>query len=109
VDEENPYFTPVPGSGKRRLLWAQEPVFEGRAFLLFSHSEAGYPHTLAASSSLAWPHSVPYCFLIVYLRTCIHSLRPPHSLGHPGSLACFLIMYQCTCIHSPRPPPLPGH
>jgi hypothetical protein len=44
VDAENPYFTPEPGYGKRRLLydpaeisgWAQEPEFQGGAARLFS-------------------------------------------------------------------------
>jgi len=30
VSEENPYFTPEPGYGKRRLLWAKDAVFEGK-------------------------------------------------------------------------------
>jgi len=30
VDAANPYFTPAPGYGKRRLLFAHEPSFEGK-------------------------------------------------------------------------------
>jgi len=30
VDAENPYFTAAPGYGERRLLWANDAVFEGK-------------------------------------------------------------------------------